>query len=102
MIVIHELTPLEVMESRFDDWGHNHALIAGLHALCSCPKCGKLIFSYDPEDERYVKCSCGERKRVPASWEGVWYTRANPDWWVELLQVEDGFKLLFNGTQEEK
>lgn len=89
-IFLHKLTPLQVHESRYGDWGFNHALMDSLSSRLYCPGCGNLVFGYDPKDEKYLLChKCGSRKRIPNRWPE--YTAEDSRY---LMMMRDCFRYL--------
>lgn len=93
-VFLIKLTPKQVLESRYSDFGYNHALLESLHSRIQCPnpECNALVFSYDPDDENYLKChKCGTRKRTPGS-----FPEYTPSDCIELMRVRDGFGFLFS------
>lgn len=90
-ITFFKMTPLQIHESKYGDWGPNHALLDSLSSRLYCPRCGGLMFSYDPEDEKYLKChKCGTRKLVPNKWPK--YSMKDGRY---LMMMRDCFGFLF-------
>ena len=90
---LREREPLQAFNSRYGDFGPNHALMDSLVSRMRCPnpKCKALVFGYDPEDHYYLKChKCGTRKVAPTNWPS--YTPSDV---IQLFQVRDGFNFLF-------
>lgn len=87
-----ELTPLQKHLRRYSDKYMNNAMLDAIYNRILCYECGKMIFLYDPEDERYIKCSCGARKRVPQN-----IAKFTPDWGNEKRR-RDGFNYLFQSS----
>jgi len=96
-ITIHQLSPLQIHESRYSDKYMNKAMLDALHSRILCPDCDNLLFVYDPEDHDYLKChKCGARKRVPIN-----IVKFTPDWGNEQRR-KDGFNYLFGLQKTEE
>uniref|UniRef100_A0A6M3MB50 Uncharacterized protein n=1 Tax=viral metagenome TaxID=1070528 RepID=A0A6M3MB50_9ZZZZ len=88
-LYLHKLSPLSIHLGRYSDKYMNKAKIDALYWRIKCYDCGKPIFEYDPDDENYIKCKCGARKRTPNSWSDF-----TPEWGDDQRR-RDGFAYLF-------
>ena len=68
----------------------NKAMLDAIYWRIKCYECEKMIFLYDPEDENYIKCSCGARKRVPIN-----IARFTPEW-IKDQRLRDCFEWFNN------
>ncbi len=89
-LTIHELSALEIHDSRYSDKYMYKAKLDALYWRVVCPTCSIPMFKYDPDDHDYLKChKCGSRKLVPLT-----VSDFTPDWGNEQRR-KDGFEYLF-------